>query len=384
MINFPSSPVNGQVFTAGDFSWVWDSTPGVWVLQAQVVTGPTGPTGPSGLAPATFVDIVSPYNVGMGYQAMNGTSPAGLNNVAIGHDAGKAITSGGNNVAIGLEALSLNTTGSDAVAIGNLAARVSTSAGIVAIGYWALKGNTNGARNTAIGYASAYSNTSGTENTALGAYALRSNVNGNNNIAVGYYALSFATSNDNTAVGWLASYSTSLGVQNTSLGSNAGRGNTTGSNNTCLGYYATPPSNTTSNSFTLGNNSVTNLRCNDQTISALSDVRDKTNIENIPVGLDYIKAMRPVMFDWNRRPKINEDGDEIINEVFIGRKDFGFIAQELDILQETFGYSDHTRLVHKDNPDAWEADPMKTYPILVKAVQELAAQVAELQSRVGN
>ena len=90
------------------------------------------------------------------------------------------------------------------------------------------------------------------------------------------------------------------------------------------------------------------------------------------------------MFDWNRRPKINEDGDEIINEVFIGRKDFGFIAQELDILQETFGYSDHTRLVHKDNPDAWEADPMKTYPILIKAVQELAAQVAELQSRVGN
>jgi len=384
MINFPSSPVNGQVFTAGDFSWVWDSTPGVWVLQAQVIVGPTGPTGASGSVANTFVDGVSPYNVGIGYAAMNGTSPAGLNNVAIGHDAGKAITSGANNVAIGLEALSLNTTGTDSIAIGNLAARSSTSSGIVAIGYWALKENTNGARNTAIGYASAYSNTSGTENVALGAYSLRSNVNGNRNIAVGYYALSFATSNDNTAVGWLAGYSTSLGVQNTSLGSNAGRGNTTGSNNTCLGYYATPPSATTSNSFTLGNNSVTNLRCNDTTISSLSDARDKSNIEDIPVGLDYIKALRPVMFDWNRRPIINEDGDEIINEVFIGRKDFGFIAQELDVVQETFGYEEYTRLVHKDNPDMLEADPMKTYPILIKAVQELAAQVAELQSRVGN
>jgi hypothetical protein len=90
------------------------------------------------------------------------------------------------------------------------------------------------------------------------------------------------------------------------------------------------------------------------------------------------------MFDWNRRPIITEDGNEIINEVYIGRKDFGFIAQELDTVQETFGYEEYTRLVHKDNPDMLEADPMKTYPILVKAVQELAAQVAELQSRVGN
>ena len=383
MINFPSSPVNGQVFTAGDFSWVWDSTPGVWVLQAQVVTGPTGPTGPSGLAPATFVDIVSPYNVGMGYAAMNGTSPAGLNNVAVGHDAGKAITSGENNVAIGLEALSLNTTGSDAVAIGNLAGRGTTGGGIVAVGYWALKSNSTGG-DVAIGYAAMYSNSTGLNNVAVGAYALRSNVTANRSTAVGYYALNVSVADNNTAVGALASYSITTGTQNTSLGSNAGRGGTTGSNNTCIGYYATPPAFNTSNSFTLGNNSVTNLRCNDQTITALSDVRDKTNIENIPVGLDYIKAMRPVMFDWNRRPKINEDGDEIINEVYIGRKDFGFIAQELDILQETFGYSDHTRLVHKDNPDAWEADPMKTYPILVKAVQELAAQVAELQSRVGN
>ena len=92
--------------------------------------------------------------------------------------------------------------------------------------------------------------------------------------------------------------------------------------------------------------------------------------------------MRPVMFDWNRRPFINEDGDEIVNEVYIGRKDFGFIAQELDTVQETFGYSDHTRLVHKNNPDAWEADPMKTYPILIKAVQQLSELVETLTQRV--
>ena len=53
-------------------------------------------------------------------------------------------------------------------------------------------------------------------------------------------------------------------------------------------------------------------------------------------------------------------------------------SQELDKVQEKFGYSEYTRLVNKDNPDAWEADPLRTYPILVKAVQELSAEVERL------
>jgi hypothetical protein len=384
MINFPSSPVNGQVFTAGDFSWMWNSASATWTLRAQFPTGPTGPTGATGPGVANSIsDSVSPYNTAFGYQAMNGVSPAGLDNVAIGHEAGKSLTSGATNVAIGYQALFTTTTATDAIAIGNLAGTANNSTGIVAVGYWAMKANTSGG-DVAIGYASMYSNTTGTQNVAVGSYALRSNTTGYDNTAIGYYALSASNGRENTAIGWLAGYSTSTGIQNTSLGANAGRGNTTGSNNACIGYYAVPPSTTTSNSFTLGNASITNLRCNDTTISSLSDARDKSNIQNIPLGLDYIKALRPVMFDWNRRPIINEDGDEIINEVFVGRKDFGFIAQELDTVQETFGYEEYTRLVHKDNPDMLEADPMKTYPILVKAVQELAAQVAELQSRVGN
>lgn len=53
-INFPSSPTNGQVFTDGDHTWVWNSSTGVvgaWKLQTQTVTGPTGPTGPSVTGP---------------------------------------------------------------------------------------------------------------------------------------------------------------------------------------------------------------------------------------------------------------------------------------------------------------------------------------------
>ena len=40
------------------------------------------------------------------------------------------------------------------------------------------------------------------------------------------------------------------------------------------------------------------------------------------------------------------------------------------------------RLVHEDNPEKLEADPMKTYPVLVKAIQELSAKVEELQTEI--
>lgn len=57
IINFPSSPADGDVFTDGDHTWIFSSVgaggPGAWKLQAQTVTGPTGPTGPTGSAGAT-------------------------------------------------------------------------------------------------------------------------------------------------------------------------------------------------------------------------------------------------------------------------------------------------------------------------------------------
>lgn len=62
VINFPSSPTDGQVFTDGDKTWVFSAIsaggPGAWKLQSTVVTGPTGPTGATGPGAqvATFAD----------------------------------------------------------------------------------------------------------------------------------------------------------------------------------------------------------------------------------------------------------------------------------------------------------------------------------------
>ena len=161
------------------------------------------------------------------------------------------------------------------------------------------------------------------------------------------------------------------GSNNTALGQRCSNNSTSGSNNTTLGATAAPSSNTVSNEFTLGNSSISNLRCADTSISSLSDARDKTNVQDIPLGLDFVNQMHPVSFDWDRR-----DGS------YKGRKDFGFIAQELKEIQDNTEYADHMRLVRDENPEKLEADPMKTYPVLVKAIQELSTKVEELQTEI--
>jgi len=176
---------------------------------------------------------------------------------------------------------------------------------------------------------------------------------------------------DHTAVGMDALGDMTTGGCNTGLGRYAGSEITTGSNNSAIGWNAQAPAVDSTNTFTLGDGNIDNLRCNDTSISGLSDERDKENIEDIPHGLEYILALRPVKFDWNTR-----DGTRK------GRKDYGFIAQELDKVEETFGNKEYTKLVHKENPDKWETDPMKTYPILIKAIQELTDQNKEMKAEI--
>ena len=98
-INFPTSPTDGQVFTAGDHTWVFSSTgaggPGAWKLQAQFPTGPTGPTGAGGAtgstgATGTFAVAQTIDNKTASY-------------TAVGGDVGKIITmtvASGNNFTV--------------------------------------------------------------------------------------------------------------------------------------------------------------------------------------------------------------------------------------------------------------------------------------------
>ena len=100
----------------------------------------------------------------------------------------------------------------------------------------------------------------------------------------------------------------------------------------------------------------------------MSDARDKKEIVELPVGLEFIEGLKPVSFVWDDR---NEEGKHDV-------KDFGFIAQDLKKSQEDAELSDMLKLVYEENPEKLEASYGKLIPILVKAIQELSAEVKSL------
>jgi len=300
----------------------------------------------------TFKDSIFLGNVVIGKTKQNNNSirfgiNSGLStadkNVAIGTNNLQNDT-GGENVAIGFEAGKSITTGTRNMLIGSQAGTNITTAGsILAIGSTAL-----------LSYAS------GGETVALGRAAMEQSTSGDGNTAVGQAALYRTTGDFNTAIGYRAGWA------------NSANNNTTGANNAFFGNEAVGASATASNVITLGNSSIATIRAQVTMITSLSDIRDKTNIMPLNYGINFIKKLNPVSFDWDMR-----DGGKI------GISEIGFIAQELQQAQIDYGVN-VPNLVYDINPDKLEASYGVLIPIIVKALKEQQSLIDELKQRILN
>jgi len=101
--------------------------------------------------------------------------------------------------------------------------------------------------------------------------------------------------------------------------------------------------------------------------SVTSDKRIKKNIVSLANGLDIINSLRPVEFDY----KEND------------RHDLGFIAQEYEMVLPDQIVKENPNDVHKE----WVDDEVLSIqqnltPYLVKAIQELSAELNELKQRI--
>jgi len=341
------------------------------------------------------------YSVGVGYHALlrckaagntavgtialgsnGGADLTGIANTALGYFALASTTSGATNTAVGYEASLSSTTASDCTAIGHGALNANNANGLTAIGKSALVLNTSGTGNTAVGRASMQSNLTGSENTAVGENSLLAST-GNSSVAVGKNALQSLTNGANCVGVGHSALANVTGTANTSLGFETGLGITTGDSNTMIGFRAdsilastnaTSVGNTASciasNQVTLGNASVSSLRCQATSITSLSDRRDKTEIEPLDLGLDFINAVKVRKYIWDRR-----DGS------CSGVAEAGIIAQELQDLQRDFD-AEWLNMVLEVNPERLEATPHKMLFPLIKAVQELSQKVDSLQSEI--
>jgi len=293
-------------------------------------------------------------------QYIGATAPASLTanaNIFVG-SGGSGITTGSNNTALGLFCAGSLTAGEDNVVVGTGALSVTQFGSYnVAIGRNALQQVTNPFGEVAIGWHANQSFTTATAgpNTAVGNRALWNNLTGGANTALGVEAGAYITT----------------GSSNTFLGSYSGTGATTGTNNICIGYNSTTATATTSNSITLGNISNNVLRCAVTSITSLSDARDKEEVTELAVGLEFVKELNPVSFVWNDREETGKHGV----------KDFGFIAQDLKSTQEKYEMAETLGLVYEENPEKLEASYGKLIPILVKAIKELSAKVEALENK---
>ena len=158
---------------------------------------------------------------------------------------------------------------------------------------------TTGDYNVALGFNAAPKIIGGVRNIAVGAYANQEGTSGDDNVYVGYAAgAATTTSSDNTALGSYALTAVTSGANNLALGKDAGRTGSPGGNIT-----------TASNEILLGDENVTaaNIQV-DWTIA--SDQRDKTDFTALDLGLDFVKALAPVTYKWDKRSKYGDKTSE--------------------------------------------------------------------------
>jgi hypothetical protein len=265
-----------------------------------------------------------------------------------------------------------NTTGSFTTAVGTSALASNVGGlGNVALGSAALTSSTTADNNTALGASASAFNTTGSDNVAVGTRALFANTVGLQNVSVGAASSCFTTTGSrNTAVGHEALRNNDDGGFNTAIGRRAGCSNTTGSNNTFVGNCVLGSSNTVCDEVNIGHSGNTARFQGAATAwTFVSDGRDKTDVADLPVGLDFIRALKPRKFKWDRRGSELNKGEDAA----------GFIAQEVLEIVEQFEAT-YTKVVNIDDPNQYRVALSNFVPILVNAIHELDTRVTSLEN----
>jgi hypothetical protein len=260
--------------------------------------------------------------------------------------------------------------------------------------------NTTGQNNTALGHSALKANTTATGNFAAGYYALEANTTGHSNAASGTYALSKVTDGDyNTGHGFEAGSQITTGSANVCLGKGAGDVITTGSNNITIGYLTDTSAVGSTNQLVIGNsitggedNQVTIgkasnvIQCEfdtDATWTRSSDVRKKKNIENSTLGLDFIKDLRPVTFEWKPSYEMPKDFVEYNeeNQMTLDYTMHGLIAQEVKESLDKQGVDNFGGWKEDKDGSQKVAQDMFIYP-LIKSIQELSTKLDAALARI--
>lgn len=321
------------------------------------------------LGSVRFLSGLGTRNTFLGQQS--GTANTGTDNTFLGYTAGQDNAGGSDNTMVGSGAGRDSVSGIRNVFVGR-SAGYRTLSGLqnVAVGMEANTGEDADQNGTSVGF-QAGQLSSGDANTLIGSNAGRSTV-GEQNTFIGRNSGDSLTGNFNTALGAAtgttilnASYVTLLGY-----GSNLGANNL--SNATAIGAGATV---NTSNTIALGRSDGSDKvrifglgaagstalcrNANNEIATCSSSLRYKHNIEPFFGGLDLIRRLKPIMFDWNQT----------------GEKDLGLGAEDVAEVSEL--------LVHRNQGGEVEGVKYDRITIiLLNAVKEQQVQIESLKREI--
>jgi hypothetical protein len=146
----------------------------------------------------------------------------------------------------------------------------------------------------------------------------------------------------------------------------------------------------TDNAAQLGGNSnrFTALFAVNGTIQT-SDKREKTEVADSQLGVEFIKSLRPVSYKWIEGGNVDsgkrdENGNYIYESVPGKRTHWGFIAQEVKEAVDTAGVDfGGWVLTDKDDPDSQQALRYDQFIApLTKALQEALQKIEDLEQRL--
>ena len=236
----------------------------------------------------------------------------------------------------------------------------------------------------AVGFNAGGAVTTGVQNTLIGGVAGDAMTTGSGNTFLGYAAAGtgVVTGGDNTAVGSAAGLNIGSGSHNLLLGHDAGVTGSPGGN-----------INTENNEIVLGDENISEAHIQvDWTVA--SDERDKTDFVDLDLGLDFVKALEPVTYYWDKRSKY---GDKYAEDYDLDAQtpdgthkedwmDVGFKAQAVQALEEAAGYTSaaNKNLTISTTNDGKQMGIKysKFVPILVKAIQDQDAIITSLTARI--
>lgn len=399
-------------------------------LNAQVTTYFAG-TG-SGTGNTGF------YCTAVGYNAL-AKSNSGFHNTAFGFNAMLFNTTGRSNTSLGAQSLLVNTSGNYNTAIGDSSLlNNSTGSNNVAAGFRSLFNNKTGIANTAVGNAAMQSNVEGIENTAIGNLSMFLSVSGNSNSALGFQTLYRNSGSANTALGYKALYNNGNGFYNTGTGGFSLFNNTVGKQNTAVGYN-TLSKNTLGNSnvaigYSAGQFRTIQTNCTYIGVSSDANVENLTNAtaigysakvtasnkvrignasvtviggavnwsittapatfisnkrENVP-GLLFINKLKPFTYNVDEERFANflgmadslTDTDRKLYSIASKKLRTGLLPEDVEKTAKEIGYDFDGIKAPQNEKDNYNIAYADFVPSLVKAVQELSAQVDDLKNEI--